>query len=145
MFSTCLFFLTNALSRDLTRLWDEAFSELSLTASQAYMLVLIIRNPNIHQTKIAKEMLLEASTVTRSLQGLINKGLIQRKASQVDSRARSIQATANGRKLESRIVEISRSLNRELRKRYGETRLEKIRKLTEEALLAPQGNTKEKS
>ena len=74
----CLYYTANALSRTLTRLADEEFSVTGLTSSYAFVLMLVNRTPGIQPTEISRKMLLSPSTVTRLIEKLESKQLVQR-------------------------------------------------------------------
>lgn len=69
-FSGCLFFNANAMARLTKRAAEKAFKPLNISASLAYLLVIILKNPGIQASELAKQMILKASTVTRLLDKL---------------------------------------------------------------------------
>lgn len=75
----CLYFSSNALARIMTKLADEAFAPVELTSSYAFLLMTVERNPGINPKEIAAEMQLTPSTVTRLIEKMEYRGLLERK------------------------------------------------------------------
>ena len=74
----CLYFASNALARNITRLAEEAYAPTGLAPSHAMLLMAVIDQPGIHPTAIAEILLLKPSTVTRFIEKLEQKGLARR-------------------------------------------------------------------
>ncbi|HMW96106.1 MAG TPA: MarR family transcriptional regulator [Flavobacteriales bacterium] len=79
-FHTCLFYTASALSRQLARLADEQFLAFDLSPSQGFILLTLRRAPGISVSDLASELFLDQSTVTKTLDKMIMKGLVQREA-----------------------------------------------------------------
>ncbi len=77
-FCGCLYFASNALARNITRLAEEAYAPTGLAPSYAMLLMAVIDQPGINPTAIAEIMLLKPSTVTRFIEKLELKGLVTR-------------------------------------------------------------------
>jgi DNA-binding MarR family transcriptional regulator len=90
MFERCLYFNTNSLARKLNSRWEQAFSPFDLPPSHGYLLRLVLENPGLTQQKIAEELRLNKSTVTRFISALEKKGLLARVESSSDQRERVI-------------------------------------------------------
>jgi DNA-binding MarR family transcriptional regulator len=76
----CLYFASNALARNITRLAEEAYAPTGLAPSHAMLLMAVIDQPGINPTEIAEIMLLKPSTVTRLVEKLEQKGLATRQS-----------------------------------------------------------------
>ena len=76
----CLYFASNALARNLTRLAEEAYAPTGLAPSHAMLLMAVIAQPGINPTDLANIMLLKPSTVTRFVEKLEQKGLAERRS-----------------------------------------------------------------
>jgi DNA-binding MarR family transcriptional regulator len=76
----CLYFASNALARNLTRLAEEAYAPTGLAPSHAMLLMAVIDQPGVNPTELAETMLLKPSTVTRFVEKLEEKGLVVRQA-----------------------------------------------------------------
>jgi len=78
VFCHCLYFTSNLLARQLNRLADEVFQPTGLAPSHAFLLMLVVRKPGIMQKGIAEEMGLKASTITRFIDKLSDRGWVRR-------------------------------------------------------------------
>ena len=121
MFEQCLYFNSNALVRQLNRIWDEAFSDTGLSAPHGYLLRTICHNEGLSQKEISIELQLDKSTVTRFANVLINKKLIRRSASD-DGRENRLYPTANGKKLGIKLDDIGKQLYSNMKKKLGSQR-----------------------
>ena len=90
MFERCIFFNTNALVRKINARWDRAFARFGLSPAHGYLLRLVLEKPGLAQQKIAEELQLNKSTVTRFIGALEDKQLIERTESGGDLRERII-------------------------------------------------------
>lgn len=109
----CLFFASTALARTLSRLGEQVFAPTGLSPSHAFLLMLVIENPGITPSDLAGRLHLAQSTVTRFVDQLARKGLVERKAA---GRASLISPTQSGSDLSP---VLSRAW-RELYDRYSE-------------------------
>lgn len=96
MFERCLYFNVNALARRVNAIWDDAFAEFDLSPAHTYLLRLVLENPGITQTRIAEELRLEKSTVTRFIHVLEDKGMVKRARA---GRETLVQPTAQAKKI----------------------------------------------
>lgn len=93
-----LFFLTSAFSRMLSREADEVFGSVGLSSSHVLILHLVEGNPKIQPSSLAQKLYLKPSTITRLVQKLERRQLVERKS---EGRATSIVCTNKGRELAS--------------------------------------------
>lgn len=75
----CLYFSSNAMARVMTKLADEAFAPVGLSSSYAFLLMTVQKKPGINPKEIAQEMQLTASTVTRLIEKMEYRGLLERR------------------------------------------------------------------
>ena len=94
IFCDCLYFSANSLARNLTRLAEESFAPTGLAPSHAFALMAINRVPGVSPSEVAKEMHMTPSTITRFLDKLEKKGLIQRISEGKSSRLHPTQKGA---------------------------------------------------
>lgn len=104
--------------RQLNRIWDEAYADTGLSAPHAYLLRMACRHPGLTQKDVAEELHLEKSTITRFVNSLIDKALLQRKKGG-DGRENRLYPTAVGKKLGKRLDEIGQALYKNTRKKLG--------------------------
>jgi DNA-binding MarR family transcriptional regulator len=76
----CLYFTVNKLSRAITRMAEDSFKKTGLSPTHAFCLMLVNNKPGISQSELAEELSMTPSTITRFIDKLVMKGLIERKA-----------------------------------------------------------------
>lgn len=124
MFERCLYFNTVALARDVDRIWNEAYSELSLIPSHAYLLRLVLAKPGLSQSEIGRELNLEKSTVTRFVDRMVNVGyLIRSPGSTEHGTGQQIFATDRAREISGRLEAIGEELYARMTALIGEEEL----------------------
>lgn len=133
MFERCLYFNSNALTRRINKIWDNAFEEFGLSPAHAYLLRLVLNKPGFSQKEIAKELSLEKSTVTRFIDVLEKKGYLLRKKS---GRNQTIVPTALAKNIEHRLNQIGDRLYQRMVNLFGQNDLSefvaKLRKTTDD-------------
>ena len=77
---TCLFFNTNAFSRQLLKLAEMEFKPLKLSPAHASLLLLVFETPGIGPKELSRLLCLTPSTITRFIDSLAKKKLVLRKA-----------------------------------------------------------------
>lgn len=75
----CLYFTTNRLSRAITRMADEAFATTGLAPAYGYLIRLVIGSPGITQKELSEKLSITPSTLTRFVDKLETKHLVERK------------------------------------------------------------------
>lgn len=126
-----LFFLTGALSRKLTNLADETFATVGLSSSHALLLWLIRNKPNIQPSQLAEQMQLKPSTITRLVQKLERRDLVEK---QSEGRAISIRCTDQGENLAQDIQQKWEQLIQQQRERLGDRYVEVLSEMIANAL-----------
>lgn len=106
-YCSCLYYSANALSRIMTKMADEEFSVTGLTSSYAFLLMIVNENPGIQPKEISCKMQLTASTVTRLIEKMENKGYMERK---YVGRTAEVYPTEKGQSLHSKIKQAWSSL-----------------------------------
>ena len=89
----CLYFAANSLARHLNELAEEAFKFTSITPAYAFVMLEILQEPGLSQSELANRMNLKASTMTRFMDKLIAKGLVERVQ---EGRSSSVYPTREG-------------------------------------------------
>jgi DNA-binding MarR family transcriptional regulator len=74
----CLYFTANSLSRNITEMAKEEFAITGLDPSYAHLMLLLCDRPGLSQNELAQLMNLKPSTITRFIDKLQEKGLIER-------------------------------------------------------------------
>jgi len=120
MFDHCLYFNTTALARRLEREWAAAFSPFALTPPQAFMLRSILDHPPMLQSEVAAALAISRPTATRTLHGLVEKGLVERRSTTRDGREQTIHPTAAAVAIHAALNEASGKVTRRLKRLLGE-------------------------
>lgn len=76
----CLFFTSGALARGMNRLAEAAFAPTGIAPSYAFLLMTVNREPGISPGEAAEQIALTPSTVTRLVEKLEAKRLLEREA-----------------------------------------------------------------
>ena len=127
MFERCLYFNVNALARKVNRLWDDAFKEFDLSPSHAYLLRLVLAEPGMTAKQIAAELKLEKSTITRFLNVLEDRQLIQRKSSiSGDAREQAIYPARAAKLLAHKLEATGELLYQEMLQGIGDKALKAL-------------------
>ena len=104
---SCLYFTANRLGRAITRMADDAFATTGLTPAYGYLIRLVIGDPGITQKSLSEKLYITPSTLTRFIDKLESKQLVERK---VHGKTVLVYPTEKGIQLEQPLLEASRSL-----------------------------------
>ena len=127
MFERCLYFNINSLTRNINRVWDDAFAIFDLSPSHAYILRLVLASPGITPKLIKHELKLEKSTVTRFIDVLKKKGfLIRKKGLRSDAREQGIYPTKKAEKIATQLEEKGEELYQKMIASLGENKLNSL-------------------
>lgn len=132
----CLYFTVNKLSRAITRMAEDSFKKTGLSPTHAFLLMLVNNKPGISQSELAEELHMMPSTITRFIDKLVMKGLIERKA---EGKRSFIYPTEAGENTQEEIKEAWKDLYRNYSAVLGEDAGKELTVLIREA-----GNTLEK-
>lgn len=119
MFEHCLYFNTTALARLVEREWTTAFKPLGLTPSQGFMLRVVLARPGLLQSELAQELSISRPTATRTLDGLQNLAMVERRKTEADGREFAIYPTAAAIVLKDSINAASGAVTRRLKGALG--------------------------
>ena len=119
MFDHCIYFNTTALARQLEREWASAFEPFDLTSPQAFLLRAILDKPGLLQREYAEGMVVSRPTLTRALDGLKLKGLIERRSTERDGREQSIYPTDASLAMHAALNDASVRVGKRLKKQLG--------------------------
>jgi DNA-binding MarR family transcriptional regulator len=103
----CLFFTANRLGRAITKMAEEEFAPTGLSPMYGYLIRLVNGTPGISQKELAEKLSITASTLTRFIDKLEGKRLVERK---VQGKTVLVYPTEKGQALEETIRAASRSL-----------------------------------
>jgi len=124
LFSRCMYFNSNALTRKLNSRWDQAFAKFDLSPALGYLLRLVLASPGLSQQQIAGELNLEKSTVTRFLVRMENKQLIRRVESKTDPRQNIVYPTNIALDMQKDLETLGNDLYTSMCEKIGEKNVE---------------------
>jgi len=108
-------FRVSRISRRLRQAVDAEIRVFGLTEATWRPLAYVGRlGDGVRQKELAAALGIEGPSLVRLLDGLERRGLIERRESDADRRARGIYLTAAGRELEKRVARTSASIQRRL-------------------------------
>lgn len=111
MFDRCLFFNVNALARVVNKKWDKAFATFNLSPAHGYLLRAVLTYPGVSQKQLAQTLRLEKSTITRFVDALQKKGLVERKKGITeDARELSIYPSQTAHDIHTELEELGNDL-----------------------------------
>ncbi|AJZ63209.1 bacterial regulatory helix-turn-helix, lysR family protein [Paraburkholderia fungorum] len=119
MFDHCLYFNSSALSRLVEREWGAAYAGFGLTPPQGFVLRVVLATPGCLSSQVADLLGIARPTVTRLIDNLNDKGLVERRQGETDGREWRVYATRAGKALERPINEASAQIAKNLRARVG--------------------------
>jgi DNA-binding MarR family transcriptional regulator len=100
-------FILKEVSRLYTRRFEERARILGLTLPQCKVLVYLAKNEGVSQAKLAELTEVEPMSLVRILDHMEEEGLLERRASTLDRRARSLFLKAKAKPIEDSIWSIS--------------------------------------
>ena len=120
MFEKCIYFNTNALARQINKVWDDAFRPYGLSPAHAYVLRVVLDQPGTSMTQIAEILELAPSTVTRFIESLMNKNLLTRISDNNDKRSTKIHPTDSAKKIHRQLEQTGKALYVKMNTLIGE-------------------------
>lgn len=105
---TCLFFTANRLSRSITKMAEEEFAATGLSPMYGYLIRLVNSAPGISQKELAEKLYITASTLTRFIDKLEGRQLVERK---VHGKTVLVYPMDKGKELEEEIRKSSKKLH----------------------------------
>lgn len=113
----CLFFTANRLSRVVTKMAEEEFASTGLTPMYGYLILLVNGTPGISQKELAEKLSITASTLTRFIDKLEVKHLVERKG---QGKTVHVYSTVKGIELEETIRQASKNFHQRYEAILGE-------------------------
>lgn len=117
MFDDCIYFNISALSRTISKIWQREFERLGLSPSHGYLLFAIVKSPGITQKELSELMELDASTITRFMDTLEQRSLIEKTSR---GKGASFNVTEHGKKEYRKIKKAMDGLYTLMKDHFGE-------------------------
>lgn len=116
MFDRCIYFNLATLTRRINRIWSDAFGRVGLSPSHGYLLRAIAESPEASQKDLGELMELDASTITRFMDALEAKGLIEKTSR---GKGASFGVTREGRKVNRAVTKTMDELFQGMQAHFG--------------------------
>lgn len=127
---SCLFFTANSLARDITRMGEEEFASIGMTPSYAFLTTLAVDSPGISQKEISTKMNMAPSTVSRFIDVLEKRGLLNKDG---QGRMTFIYPTEKGVELNREIQKAWKNLHERYSRVLGKDNGDELTRLCLEA------------
>lgn len=99
------------------------WKRVNLSPSHAYLLMMVLDEPNIQPGALAKELLLTPSTITRLIDKLVEKKLVRRIA---DGKTINVYPTPKGKSLQPQLKRCSDEFYENYTSRLGRDESDKL-------------------
>ncbi len=116
MFNHCIYFNLSTLTRQITKIWQNEFSTLGLSPSHGYLLAAMSKSPEAQQKHLSEIMELDASTITRFIDALAAKKLIEKTSI---GKGATYKLTKRGHEVTEKIDSLMNSLFAEMQEVFG--------------------------
>lgn len=113
----CLYFASGALARVVNRIADETFAPTGLSPSHAYLLMAVNKSPGFRSGELSSVLQLSPSTITRLVERLQQKGLLE---TQHEGRLSLLYPTQAGLLLDPQLRKCWQSLGKSIARKLGE-------------------------
>ena len=101
-FGDNLYYTTTAFSREISGIAENAFADLGLTPSDAYLIMCVNEKPNIQPTEISEKILLAPSTITRMIEKLEKRNIVTRAT---EGKYTFVAPTAKGKDIYTSVIQ----------------------------------------
>ncbi|WP_245505230.1 MarR family transcriptional regulator [Neorhizobium sp. S3-V5DH] len=115
-----MYFNTTALARQLERVWSEAFKPFDLTPPQAFTLRAVLAKPGMLHSELADTLRIARATATRAVDGLVTRGLLERRPAERDGREWEIHPTSDALILKDPLNAASGAVTERLKAELGD-------------------------
>ena len=119
----CLYYSANALSRLMTKMADEEFVVTGLSTSYAFLLMTVNNKPGVQPKEISELMQLTPSTITRLIEKMEQKNLLERKS---NGRITEVYPTGKSLELDKKIRDAWKNLYHRYTELIGEEEAKKL-------------------
>lgn len=126
MFEECLYFNSNTLARTVSRIWAEAYHQVKLSPSHAFLLRVVLTKPGLFPRELADELNLSRSTITRFLDSLEKRDFLVRKPTDKDGRELRVYPTKAAREIHQKLNDIGGGLTKLMSELIGKDELSQM-------------------
>ena len=123
MYNNCVYFNISTLNRQITKIWQDEFSLLGLSPSHGYLLSAMAQKPMATQKELSEIMELDASTITRFIDALSAKKMIEKVSI---GKGAKFALTDKGTEVSDKANQLMSSLYSNMQTTLGENELTKL-------------------
>ena len=123
MFKDCIYFNVATLDRMITKIWQDEFIKFALSPSHGYLLFVLMEKPMLTQKELSEIMELKASTITRFVDDLVKKGLIDKIGK---GKVSTIKISDAGKKMCKQINRSTQLLLQQMQEKIGKETFEEF-------------------
>jgi DNA-binding MarR family transcriptional regulator len=140
----CTNFKTRQLSRLLSRHYDAELASVGLKTTQYSLLTYVLRLGPLAPGELARQMGLDASTLTRNLQPLLAAGWLVQEVG-ADARSRSISLTGAGREKQGEAQRRWKAAQQQVNALLGSERVSALHQLLDDCTAALRADAAEEA
>ncbi|HHD2753681.1 TPA: MarR family winged helix-turn-helix transcriptional regulator [Clostridium perfringens] len=129
-FCGCLFFTATRLKKIAAKIAEEELKTLGMSPTYVYILLGVKFKPGITQKELCEELHLKPSTITRLIDKLVIKGLVERRA---EGKLSHIYLTEEGEKIQEDIQKYRLKLHNRYKEILGEEEYNLLTKITNDS------------
>ena len=118
--SGCIGFRLRKLSRRVSQIYDQMLAPLELTGTQFSLMSNLVTHPDLSIGELADRLMMDPTTLTRTLRPLERRKLVAVAASREDRRRRGVVLTASGQALFREAVPLWRKAQARIAELIGE-------------------------
>lgn len=107
-------YLIEQIAHLLEQIYNKNLTNVGLSNSHAKLIYLLYQNDGLTQSELQQNLLFKASSITKLIDVLEQKGLVKRETAQEDARIKKIYLTAEGREKEEKLCRIREKMEARL-------------------------------
>jgi DNA-binding MarR family transcriptional regulator len=108
------------------QLYNKNLANEDISISHAKVIYHLYQNDGMTQSELQQDLLIKASSITKLIDVLVEKGLVQRATSHEDARIKRIYLTDEGRKKEKNLYKISENTEASLLSTLSESECKEL-------------------
>jgi DNA-binding MarR family transcriptional regulator len=139
MASTCACFQFRKASRSVTQLYDQILAPIGLRSTQVVILVASQVLGPCGFARLARELVMDRSTITRNLQPLVAQGLLK-VTGKIGRGGKSVEITPAGQQALANAIPYWDEAQGQLRKHLGQDRWDRVMSDLSDVVGATRGN-----
>lgn len=112
----CLYFSANKFTRLITKVAEDCFRKTGISPTYAFAMTVINQMPGIASKDLADKLHMAPSTITRFVDKLVSKSLVERR---IEGKSSLLFPTKNGKDLQAEITSAWKDLKKVYEEKIG--------------------------